>query len=86
MRQFCIISTVWYTFDYNVQAMAGFISGAGMQAIWVKDKYMVDSVLWHLNNPQSGAESDSSFAIYAIYSKHPFCKDGFLLYPNGTKA
>ena len=64
--------------DYNVQAMAGFISGAGMQGdMGAKDKYLADSVLWHLNNPQS-EQKVIVVAHNAHIQKTPILYDGFL--------
>jgi len=64
--------------DYNIQAMSGFISGGGMQGdMGAKDKYMADSVLWHLKNPQS-EQKVIVVAHNAHIQKTPILYDGFL--------
>ncbi|HMZ67446.1 MAG TPA: erythromycin esterase family protein [Leptospiraceae bacterium] len=40
--------------DYNSHAMNGFISGKGLPGdMGARDKFMADSILWHLNNSSS---------------------------------
>ncbi|WP_162564926.1 erythromycin esterase family protein, partial [Acinetobacter baumannii] len=64
--------------DYNIQAMSGFISGGGMQGdMGAKDKYMADSVLWHLKNPQS-EQKVIVVAHNAHIQKTPSLYNGFL--------
>ena len=64
--------------DYNIQAMNGFISGFGLQGdMGAKDKYMADSVLWHLNNLDM-EHKIIVVAHNAHIQKTPILYDGFL--------
>ncbi|WP_114750940.1 erythromycin esterase family protein [Pleomorphovibrio marinus] len=72
--------------DYNIQAMANFISGVGTSGDeGSRDKYMADTVLWHLNSSDPGTKI-LLVAHNAHIQKTPFYYEGFLsCFPMGQR-